>query len=78
MKIVRPVESKLRRSPKCLTFLKRCEKCRPERTDFFNTPIFGAASEERFDFYAAINEEHFSVPTSRAFHVLCHHEPRLS
>ena len=53
-------------------------KMRPEWTYFFDTLIFKVASEERFDFYAAINEEHFSVPTSRAFHVLRHHEPRLS
>jgi hypothetical protein len=45
---------------------------------FFDTLNFGAASEKRFDFYAAINEEHFYVPTGRAFHVLRHHEPRLS
>ena len=32
----------------------------------------------QFDYYAAIDEERFAMPTSRPYHVLCHRHSRLS
>jgi hypothetical protein len=31
----------------------------------------------KFDYYAAIDEERFAVPTGRPYHVLRHHHSRL-